>query len=578
MPLGHKGFYLNIGYPWMRKEDLQQWWETRFFRVENDHLYLGNKNLELIAQKFGTPLYVYDLRIVKENYLRIKSSFEKYKKEDIDCIIYYAMKANGADELLLFLREENPFVDTSSVGEVKKAIKTGYSPQNIIFTGTNFGLNEYDFLAKSGILFNVDSFSQLERLKKFAPLDISIRFNPAIGGVGFNERFEMSGNSIRGSRLGVHKEKIIDIFLKAREYGLNPICLHQHVGSNWLRHEQFEPYFNSVREGVHVIQELEKLGFKIETLNLGGGMGVKSHEKYPEFPLDQFMFELWNIINQSNIKIKKLAIEPGRYLVGNSGVLLTTVNSVEEKNNINFCGVDAGFNVYHHNFLYQIESEIINVSKVNQKLEQTYAISGYLGEQADVFTEVKEMPLTEESDIIAFFPAGAYCSSELAIHHDLPVPKELFLNGAENEQGLSLQNYCKACQKSCCFNGPINLLNNEFQQIFDRTKNINDFIYKEEIYLINNKINEPCRFLNKDGITCDIQDIKPVECQAYPIFRVNEDGIRKTFFHEQCPASSFLSSNYVTNARLLLDNISDNLLNLFNRFTNDGEIYLKVYE
>ncbi len=410
-------------------QDLNRpWWHIDKHLYEQDHQILMNDvNLESLAKTEGELLYVCHLDRVQQNYRMLKLAFKKHAPSDVNTKVYYAMKANGATQVMNALKKEDVCVDTSSIGEVKRCLELGIDPSKLIFTGTNFGLKGYEFLARSGALFNVDSMSQIERIKDFAPINISIRFNPGIGGVGFNNKFEMSGTTIKGSRLGIFEDQLEEAVEKATNYGLKVVGLHQHVGSNWLKLEQLPNYMKAVEKLTGAYAKLQANGYPLELLNLGGGIGVRSHEKYSEFPLDEFFQGIWQIIKKADIKCKEVAIEPGRAVVGDSTVMLTTVNSVERKNGINYAGVNAGFNVFHHKFLYDVDNTIVNISKLENTPNTPYAVVGYLGETGDIFEENLLMPKTEEGDIILFYPAGAYCQSEVAVHHFLPTPKEIFV-------------------------------------------------------------------------------------------------------------------------------------------------------
>ena len=536
----------------------QFWWETENnLTVKDGRLLMCGKELNEIAKNFGTPLYVYNLQKIKENYRNVAQALKRFATGGLKTRVYYAMKANGSIEVLKALKQEDAFIDTSSVGEVKRCLDLGFSPSKLIFTGTNFGLGEFEFLAKSGILFNVDSFSQLKRLKQYAPLKISIRLNPSIGGVGFNEKFDMSGKGAKASRLGIYIDRIIEAFHTARSYGLEPICIHQHVGSNWLQSSSFDTFMESVKTILGVVIRLEKEGFDIQILNLGGGLGVRSNEKYPEFPLLEYAQEITKEINNAGTKIQYLAIEPGRYIVGDAGVLLATVNTVEQKNKTNYIGLDIGFNAYHHKFLYGIENTIVNISKIAEEPASQAAVVGYLGEQGDVFSENELLPKTEEGDIFMLYPAGAYCASELAQHHLLPVPKELPLT-SENEK-LSLKNFCAICPKSCCYLGTISVTPDEKETIVKKTGKEENFITeKSGVIQINNTPGKPCLFLAADGLTCTIQEIKPTECKAYPLL-VGGQGDGQMILAEHCPARNLLDQNYLLNAKNELDKIPSNL-------------------
>jgi diaminopimelate decarboxylase len=403
----------------------RQWWE------ENGHLqYVGNqlffvkKNVLKLVEENGTPVFLYNVNKVLSNYKKIKETFSKYAPDEIEPRVYYAMKANGHREILMALKNLNAFIDTTSINEVKLALELGYEPKYIIFTGINFGLDNFEYLAKSGVLINVDSFSQITRLEEFKPLNISIRWNPGIG-VGFHKGLIMSGDAIGNLKLGIYKDQIINAFKKAKNFGLNPIGLHQHIGSNWFG-DQLPDFLKSVDLTLDLAETLIRdENINLEFVDFGGGLGVKSFELYPEFPLEKYSKAIWERVIKKNLPVKTVAIEPGRFVSGNAGVLLTTVNMVENKGGVDFVGIDAGFNLFNHKFFFGIESEFINLKR-NLNKKKLYTIGGSLCESSDIFIENRLMPIINENDILAIFPAGAYGASEMASYHKRDLAKELY--------------------------------------------------------------------------------------------------------------------------------------------------------
>lgn len=537
------------------------WWDSKDnLQVKDNNLLMCGFPLDKIAKRFGTPLYVYSLDRVVYNYNNVLNMFKHQVRDKIDVRVYYAMKANGALEILEELKAQGAYIDTSSIGEVNLALEVGFPPEKIIFTGTNFGLKGFKTLADTGVLFNIDSFSQLRRFSIYAPRKISIRLNPGVQGVGFNEKFDMSGVGVRSSRLGIYKDRIIEAFQAARDYGFDPICLHLHIGSNWAKKRNLTSFLEGLDVALSTIRLLEQKGFDIQILNLGGGIGVRSHKSYPEFPLKEYFKEITEKVFKAGVNIKTLAIEPGRYIVSDAGVLLATTNMVEEKNGINYIGLDVGFNAFNHKFVYDIESTIINVSRIdkyNKPDQHRYAIVGYLGEQGDVFSESEFMPKTEEDDVLMIYPTGAYCASELAEHHLLPNPKEIFLKTNKKNDILNLHNFCKSCPSSCCYLGPISI-SDEARRAIEKKTGITDvFVTNEKtgVIEIDNKKGEACHFLSNDGITCTIQDIKPVECQTYPLLIGNLGSVEDSFLSKNCPVIDMLPTGFIKEAKERLKQI-----------------------
>ncbi|MGG9960004.1 alanine racemase [Ferruginibacter sp. SUN106] len=536
------------------------WFKTEgHIEIENGKLQFAGRDLETIAKEFNTPIYVCNLKRIKDNYTRVKTTFQSYAIDGVGSKIYFAMKANGAEEILNELKTLDANIEVSSPLELERLLKLGFDSKKILFTGIGFGLHNTKTIAESGALINIDSFSQLEHFKEFAPLDISIRLNPGIT-LGFNERLEMSGEKVGAGKLGIHKDKIINAYKTAKGYGLNPVGLHQHIGSNWSA-DKLPTFFKAVEIALDVVKELKQHGIEIKQFNLGGGLGVRSSETLREFPLDEYCKGIWNLVKKSNLTFESVNIEPGRYIVADSSVLLATANMVEEKGGRNYVGLDCGFNTFNHKFLYGIEPEISNVSKFNEKEFDDYCVVGYLGESGDVFNEIKELPKTDIGDIIAIFPAGAYCASELADYHMQQLPKQLFLDKAKKE--FDIFPFCKVCPKNCCYIGAVNVLPDEYKKIVERTGRTDVFKEEEGYFIINKKKGEGCPFLSKDGVTCSIQDIKPTDCKVWPLYFDQNGGVEQNTISTDCPAHKFMPYDYLRELQVKLNDIPQNLRKTF---------------
>lgn len=522
------------------------WFQTnKHIEYLKGRIKIAGKDIETIAHGFNTPLYVCNTSRVKDNYRRVQHTFESYALPGSQAIVYYAMKANNAKEILAELKKAGANIEVSSQKELEQILKLGFSPQRVLFTGIGFGLHNTSFIAQSGALINIDSFSQLELFKKYAPLDISIRFNPGIG-IGYNHLLKMAGEDHGAGKLGIHKDKIIDAYITAKALGLNPIGLHLHIGSNWFG-DKLPLFLEAVHAALDVVKKLKEKNIGIKRINFGGGLGVKHSEEQDEFPLEDYCKGIWELIAESNLNFESVCIEPGRYIVGDSTILLATVNAVEVKAGINYIVLDCGFNVFNHKFLYGIQPEIFNITKFNTRKKIKYCVAGYLGESGDIFAEEKNLPITEIGDIIAIFPAGAYCASELADYHLQQLPLQLFVN--ESSEPFDVFPYCKVCPKNCCYIGAVNVLPDEYDRIIKRTGKKEVFKQVGTYYMIDKKKGTPCPFLKKDGVTCSIQDIKPTDCKVWPIYFNNKGSIEQNTISHSCPANVFFSKDYIESLR-----------------------------
>jgi len=538
----------------------RMWFEIKkHIEVLGGKLKLAGKDVLTIAEEFTTPIYVTNLTRIKKTYLKVNRLLIEHSVNNIQPKLYYAIKANSASEILELLDKENAFFEVSSTNELKKLIELGIQPDRIQFTGIGFGLHNVDYIANSGALLNIDSFSQLELFKEYAPMDISIRFNPGISS-GYNKKLEMAGSNKGAGKLGIHSDRIEEIFELAKAYGFNPIGFHQHIGSNWFE-DKLPLFLEASQKSIDTVINLKKKGFNISTLNFGGGLGVKSNQEMQDFPLKKYVKSIWELIEKSDVKLKHIAIEPGRYIVADSTLLLATANMVEEKGGDSYIGLDCGFNTFNHKFLYNIEPEIINISRLNNTEKEEYNVVGYLGESGDIFAENKKLPKTLIGDTIAIYPAGAYCASELADFHLQELPTQLFIES--EEKPFDIFPYCKVCPRNCCYIGDVFVLDKEYEKIIERTGRVDVFRKKENYHVLTKKKGEPCPFLEKDGVTCSIQDIKPLDCKAWPVyFGVNGD-IDKNTISKECPANSFLSNKFIEKSKVALEEIPIDLRKVY---------------
>lgn len=224
-------------------------------------------------------------------------------------------------------------------------------------------------------------------------------------------------------------------------------------------------------------------------------------------------------------------------------MLAFSINMVEEKAGIPYVGLDSGFNLYNHKFLYDIEPEIFNVSNIDKPASEHYCIAGYLGESGDIFSADHLLPQTTMGDIIGIYPAGAYCASELANFHQQQLPAQLYLK--EETDGFDIFPFCKACPRNCCYIGAVNVLPEEVRRIVERTGRNDVFSPHNEYYIIDKQKGEPCPFLGNDGVTCTIQDIKPIDCKVWPLYFDERGNPEENMISPKCPAHLFMPENYV---------------------------------
>ncbi|HEX9746152.1 MAG TPA: diaminopimelate decarboxylase [bacterium] len=372
--------------------------------VKGGRLAIGGLDAESIADEFGTPLYVYDGDRIVENYRRIRDELEKYADRDVR--VHYAAKANTSHAILKILSDEGALVDVVSPVEAELALKAGFSKEKIMFTGTSVSNDDLKALIGLGVLINIDSFSQMRRLSDLGKFPVSIRWNPGEG-AGHHDHVITAGKFIK---FGIPEDKIVDAFREAVKLGHKPVGVHQHIGSGWLE-KDVDVFLSTVQKTLDIYSEIsDAVGSDLEFLDFGGGPGIPYKPSRGTFPMEKYAKGLCGIVANSKAKFGAIAVEPGRYIVGDSGILLTRVNTVEEKG-IPIAGVDSGFNTLIRPALYNAYHHMVVCSKADQVGSGGWMIAGNLCESTDVFNQDKKLipiPDPDEGDVIAFLHAGAY--------------------------------------------------------------------------------------------------------------------------------------------------------------------------
>jgi len=382
------------------------WFESkRHLELRDNRLFIGGKDAEALAKKYGTPLYVYNGDRIIDNYKRLFDAFKEHSKNEFS--INYAMKANSHFQILKILKDQGAGIDAVSPNEVRLALKAGIPKEKIMFTGTSVSDNDLKELVELGVLINVDSVSQLNRLAKIKiDSKISIRWNPGEG-AGHHDHTITAGKFIK---FGIPEDKIMGAFKHAKELGFNVVGLHQHIGSGWLG-KDVDTFLNTVEKTLRIAKEAEEvLEKKLEFIDFGGGPGIAYKGDGVEFPVEKYAKGICEKVASSGSGAK-IIIEPGRYIAGDAGILLMEVNTVEEKN-IPVIGLNAGFNTLVRPAFYGSYHEIVLCRNVGGSAKKEYMLAGNLCETSDVFNENKKalraLPVVEEKDILAILDAGAY--------------------------------------------------------------------------------------------------------------------------------------------------------------------------
>jgi diaminopimelate decarboxylase len=386
------------------------------------NLYFDGFSVQELAKKYDTPLYVISEKRIRENYNRLNTALlnaYKYVR------IYYATKANTNLTVLRILQSEGAYLDTVSPGEVFIGLSSGFTPDRLMFTGTSVRNDELKMLADAGITVNVDSQSELERLLKIAvPPIISVRVNPEIG-AGHHSHCITAGPE---SKFGLWEEEVIQAYAIAQRARVERFGIHMHIGSGIL---EAEPYKLAVEKLLSIAKRVhDEVGIDFEFIDIGGGLGIP----YKPEDKDLDLAEYAKVISAFKTKIKEyrlgkpyLCVEPGRYLVCDASILLTTVNTIKVTPSRKFVGVDAGFNTLVRPTMYGSYHPILVANKLDSAEKETYDVAGPICESGDLLARDRAMPKVEEGDLLAVLNAGAYGFSMSSQYNSRPRAAEVMI-------------------------------------------------------------------------------------------------------------------------------------------------------
>ena len=376
-----------------------------------------NQLLEL-ADQYGTPLYVYDLDRVVDNYKNL-FNFIKYEKLQV----HYALKANYNIALLKALRDAGAGLDTVSPGEVHLALALGFDREKIIFTANNLTDAEVDEVQSLGVLFNIGSLSRLEKYGKAYPGSrLCVRFNPDVVD-GENAATATGGDLAKFGILLQDVEKVVEI---AKKYDLHIVGLHEHTGSG-LQHT--ESVFQSMKN-LMALATPERFP-ELEFMDFGGGFKVPykpDEERVDYVKMGAEITALFSEFCKKYGKDLAMKFEPGKYMVAEAGVMLTRVNTLKFNRTRTIAGCDAGFPQLIRPVFYGAYHHIENLSNPAGDAK-VYDVCGNICETGDRFAEQRELSEIRENDVLAIYNAGAYCYSMGGIYNLRSMPGEVAVQG-----------------------------------------------------------------------------------------------------------------------------------------------------
>jgi diaminopimelate decarboxylase len=390
-------------------------------------LYFDGCSTVELAKQFDTPLYLISEKRIRDNYDRLYGTLvNNYKYVRI----YYAAKANTNLNVLRILQSQGAYLDTVSPGEVFLALSAGFTPERILFTGTSVRNDELKMLADANITINVDSQSEMDRLLKISvPQILSVRVNPEVG-AGHHDHCITAGPE---SKFGLWEEEVIQAYAIAQRARVGRFGMHMHIGSGIL---EPEPYIAAVEKLLSIAKRVHlEVGIDFEFIDIGGGLGVPYKPEDKEFDLEKFSSK---VVSMFKSKVKDyglgkpfLFVEPGRYLVCDASILLTTANTVKITPTRKFIGVDAGFNTLIRPAMYGSYHQILVANKLDATDKDIFDVAGPLCESGDLLAKDRALPLVDEGDLLAVLNVGAYGFSMSSQYNSRPRAAEVMIKAGK---------------------------------------------------------------------------------------------------------------------------------------------------
>jgi len=377
---------------------------------------ISHQSLLDYANKYGTPLYVYDGNQILDRYKELYEFIDYPKLK-----ILYAMKANYNVGILKLLKKNNAYLDTVSPGEVMLALKLGFTKDEILFTSNNITDAEMNEVQETGVLFNIGAISSLEKYgKSFPGNNVCVRFNPDVY-AGENKYVQTAGAITKFGILMSDLDKVLEI---AAKYKLKIVGIHEHTGSGI---GQTEKVFESMN---NLLSIATKENFPdLEFIDFGGGLKVNytptaQHIDWKKF--GEKVSEVFTEFCKNYGKELYMYFEPGKFVVAESGYLIIEVNTIKNNRGRLIAGTNSGFNHLIRPLLYGSYHHIENLTNPNGK-KYLYDVCGNICESGDCFAEQRELPEIREGDLLVIKIAGAYCYSMGSIYNLRSMPSELLV-------------------------------------------------------------------------------------------------------------------------------------------------------
>ena len=413
---------------------------------ENGHLEIGNVDTIYLARKYGTPLYVYDVSLIRKN---CRSFVDAFKALNVKAQVAYASKAFSSIAILQVVNQENLSLDVVSEGELYTALRAGFPTEKIHFHGNNKTESELKMAIEHKIgCIVIDNFYEIDLLDRLLresdqSMDVLIRVTPGIE--ANTHEYIMTGNEDSKFGFCLSNGQADRAFQRLKNHPyLKFKGLHAHIGSQIFETEAFlqtnKLLFSKISEWHASDQYIP------EVLNLGGGFGIQYTKEDRPLPHEEFIKKIVAAVKE---EVEKLAIpmpeiwiEPGRSIVGNAGITLYTIGSQKDIPGIRkYISVDGGMTDNLRPALYNAIYEGVIANKANEQAIEEVSIAGKCCESGDMLIWDLPVPQIEAGDILAVFSTGAYGYSMANHYNRIPKPAVVFVENGKDQLVVKRESY-----------------------------------------------------------------------------------------------------------------------------------------
>jgi len=412
------------------KMNYTQWLKYKDLEYRNGVLFFGEHSIAELGKQYGTPSFIINESTIRKRYEQLQSILRNAYP---NIKIHYAVKANNNLRVLRLLDSLGAHFDVVSSGEIFLCKAAGIKPNRILQTSNNWTDEELEYALQNQVSINLDAPSQVQRLKQIVDKKnyqkpvLSFRVNP-IFGAGHHSHTITAGEHVK---FGILEDAIVDAYKNAIKAGFTRFGVHIHIGSGILNVEDFE---KAVEKYFTIIQKIKlELAITFEFIDFGGGIGIPY--KPDQEPLEIQAYA--NLIQSYIAKYAKLmelgtpilVFEPGRFLVAESCVIVSKINTIKKRANKTFIGCDTGFNTLIRPAFYGSYHHIIPTQQISAQTKNPVDIVGQICESGDVLAKDRQFFEVQEGDYLCILDAGAYGYSMSSNYNARPRAMEVWING-----------------------------------------------------------------------------------------------------------------------------------------------------